>query len=315
MRIWQKLSILFILSLPVLTFSKSFPYHKKMIILDEEVNTEKYWHSDKKGDEESFKSVIRALDKTAMGHFILMKATAKAAEEGKTLLDILKVGEGSLTDTTLIRKFSPSNPDAMVFESRSVVYLNRHLKMIDAILDLGHELTHYVYRKSFNPYTDSFKLEKFIRSTVEGRGGEVDAYVVECKILNELFPGKLEQYSKCHLIVDESGKISKQKAIREFYKVGSFFEKMKDEVDPFEFDLKKESQIVRDKSYFISSAYGVPYPLAAVYEYKTIMGAACQNDKKRLTLMENKVGRYLASESVSGVEKLKGSIKVRCEHF
>ncbi|MFN8371194.1 MAG: hypothetical protein U0T83_11300, partial [Bacteriovoracaceae bacterium] len=38
---------------------------------------------------------------------------------------------------------------------------------------------------------------------------------------------------------------------------------------------------------FISSAYGSPYPLSAIEEYKTVMKKACDNDHQRIELFKS----------------------------
>ncbi len=110
---------------------------------------------------------------------------------------MVKVGDSSLTDTTLVRKFSPHSPEHVIYESRSVVYISRHLAWDDALLDLAHELTHYVYRESFNPYAESFNAKDFIKGTIEGKGGEVQAFLTECRVLKELFSSRVQSRSHC----------------------------------------------------------------------------------------------------------------------
>ena len=66
--------------------------------------------------------------------------------------------------------------------------------------------------------------------------------------------------------------------------------------------------------------YAVPYPLAALREYETIMSKVCENDYKRLAYMResigNPLGRTLASvlhseESDSATPQWQGSRKWR----
>ena len=50
--------------------------------------------------------------------------------------------------------------------------------------------------------------------------------------------------------------------------------------------LEVFSHLSNKRTLFISSAYGLPYPLAAYEEYMHIKNRACQNEHKRLSLIE-----------------------------
>ncbi len=267
-----------------------------MIDVDEDINYNEGWYKKSRSDEENFKRLVEALKKVETGKKVIEKATQKAAQQGYTLFDVVAIGDGSLTDTTLIRRFSASNPAHVVYETRSKVYLNRHLKMMDAILDFAHELTHFTYREPFNPYDARFHLKDFIKSTVEGRGGEVDAYMVECKVLKELLPGEGFSRSNCPKVFDQkTGSLSKDLGIQEFYKVGRHFDGLKKDMEKFAVTNKDLPQASGNEAMFISSAWGLPYPVAAVKEYVNIMDRVCKNDKNRIALMQEKIGRSPAS--------------------
>lgn len=272
--------------------------------VEADLNFGKSWYQKEKSDEENIKRLADGLAKIPSGKLVLQKAKEKAKENGQTLYDVVGIGDGSLTDTTLIRRFSAANPAHVMYETKSKVFLNRHLKTLDALLDFAHELTHYTYREAFNPYDFHFHLKDFIKSTIEGKGGEVDAYIVECQVLKELLPGEGFFKSHCPKIYDEKiGALSKELGIEEFYKVGSHFEILKKDLEKFsvnEGDLPKSSG---KEAIFISSAWGLPYPVAAVKEYANIMERVCKNDQKRISLMEAKIKRAPADEN-SSIDKL-----------
>lgn len=291
-----------------------------MIDVDEDVNYNDPWYKKSRSDEENFKRLVSALKKVETGRKVIEKATQKAAQQGYTLYDVVAIGDGSLTDTTLIRRFSASNPTHVVYETRSKVYLNRHLKMMDAILDFAHELTHFTYREPFNPYDARFHLKDFIKSTVEGRGGEVDAYMVECKVLKELLPGEGFARSNCPKVFDQkTGSLSKDLGVQEFYKVGHHFDNLKKEMEKFSVTQKDLPQASGNEALFISSAWGLPYPVAAVKEYVNIMDRVCKNDKNRIALMQEKIGRSPASsDSLKDTQDFRlmfEDFKSRCHKF
>jgi hypothetical protein len=285
----------------------------KMYEVDDEITINDPWFNTNKTEEENFKRLITALKKSPSGKNILERATEKAAQRGQTLYDVIASGDGSLTDTTLVRRFSASNPVDVMYETKSKVFLNRHLKTLDAMLDFAHELTHFTYRDAFNPYQHRFQLKDFIQKTIEGRGGEVDAYMVECKVLSELYPGQLENRSSCFKVLDQkTGILSKQKGILEFYKVGAHFRNLQKDFQKFSLHESDLPHVSANQAAFISSAWGLPYPVAAVKEYINIMDRVCRNDQNRLTLMQNNLERAPASENYKIMFE---DFKIRCQQF
>lgn len=286
---------LFVLSLYLFSFSL-WAVEEKTIHVEGQFS-DRSWMEFTSSPELNLKKLLDILGRSRTGEKLLREASAKAGQMGMTLFDVIKVGDSSLTDTTLIRKFSPNSPEHVVYETKSVVYLNKTLAWDDAILDLAHELTHFVYRDGFNPYADSFNARDFIKSTIEGQGGEVQAFLVECRVLRELFSKRVQSRSHCQKIEDESGKLSYGKAVELFYHIGNYYDSFYKQLatrqiaDSFK-DLKDE------KINFISSAYGVPYPLAALMEYDLVLSKVCENDKKRLAYMQQGPKRGPASVGV-----------------
>lgn len=242
------------------------------------------------------KNLIDILKSSNIALDLLKRAKNKASNHGLTLTDVIKPGPGSLTDTTLIRRFSISNPDQITYETRSIIYLNEDLNVEDAIMDLAHELTHYVYRKDFNPYKMNFTLEDFIKSTIEGEGGEVHAFMTECQVLEQLSKNQVKKRSNCIRIMNEKNQLSFDQAVAKFYQVGPYYNKLHKKM--MKHDIwGKFNQISSKTPRFISSAYGVPYPLAAYEEYVTVLSKVCENDRKRLTyFMQENQGRSPASQ-------------------
>lgn len=256
------------------------------------------WMDYTSSQELNLKKLFELLSRSATGEKLIKEAAYKASRSGLLLEDVIKVGESSLTDTTLVRKFSPHSPEHVIYESRSVVYINRNLGWNDALLDLAHELTHYVYREGFNPYSESFNARDFIKSTIEGSGGEVQAFITECKVLKELFSTKVQSRSNCQKIEDESGQLSFTKAVELFYHVGSYYDGLHKQLQKREI-AGEFAHIKPEKINFISSAYGVPYPVAALMEYELVVNKVCENDRKRLAYMQQAgPKRGPASESV-----------------
>lgn len=286
------------------TFAQtSYVGRSKVIDVDQDLQFSKAWYHTGKSDEENLKLLVAVLKKSPTGIKILEKAQTKAYEKGETLFDVLRIGDGSLTDTTLVRRFSASDPTKVMYETKSKVYVNRHLNLLDASLDLAHELTHFTFREAFNPYVPRFSMKDFIGGTVEGKGGEVDAFLVECKVYYELFPNKNENRSSCAKIKDPvTGELSREKGIEEFYRIGKHFDEFHKNIERYKLLKQDFPKVTKSDAQFISSAWGVPYPLAAFREYVNIMDRVCKNDSNRLALLQQKLGRQPASDEVNTIQ-------------
>jgi len=290
---------------------RSFSVEEKTIHVETPIGYKKSWMEYTSSEELNIKKLLELLSRSSTGENLIKEARYKSARTGLLLEDVIKVGESSLTDTTLVRKFSPHSPEHVIYETRSVVYINRNLNWDDALLDLAHELTHYVHRGGFNPYADSFNASDFIKSTIEGPGGEVQAFLTECHVLRELFSKKVQMRSNCQKVEDLHGSLSKPRAVELFYYLGSYF-------DEFYRQLEKRNiasefpYLKSEKINFISSAYGVPYPIAALMEYDLVINKVCENDKKRLAYMQQGPKRDPASIT-EGQAKFIQTHKARCE--
>lgn len=292
----------------------------KVIDVDQDLQFSKSWFQASKSDEDNLKLLLTVLKKSQTGIKILEKAQTKAYEKGETLLDVLRIGDGSLTDTTLVRRFSASDPTKVIYETKSKVYINRHLNLLDASLDLAHELTHFTFREAFNPYVPKFSMKEFIAGTVEGKGGEVDAFLIECKVYYELFPNKNENRSSCAKIKDaHSGELSREKGIEEFYRIGKHFDEFHKNIERYKLAKMDFPKVNKTDAQFISSAWGVPYPLAAFREYVNIMDRVCKNDSNRLSLLQQKIGRQPASDEVNTIQAtyrtMSEEYNGRCQFF
>lgn len=313
-------NIFIVLFLFTLFLENSFPYERKEKTLFDNRRFDYKQNWLRIGDEpdESLRLMVGLLQKSPIGKKLILAAKRKANDYGQTFYEIIKVGSGSITDTTLIRKFSPSNPSQVIYETRSKVYIDKNLSLFNAVLDLAHELTHYTRRTAFNPYNSNFSLKDFIKSTVEGKGGEVEAYIVECQVMGELFPRLKNKKSNCEKVYDYSlGSYQKKLGIKQFYRVGDYlkeFINLKNNWEPKESDFP---YLTGRDPIFVSSAYGLPYPVAAIREYQSIMSKVCRNDKKRLELLRAKYEEEEPKIEISAkskfYRKLASSFETRCQ--
>ena len=298
-----------VLSIILLIFSNLYAAEEKTIHVEGQVG-KGTWTNFSSSPELNFKKIFDLLGRSPTGEKLIKEAQYKAARMGLTLNDVIKVGETSLTDTTLVRKFSPHSPEHVIYESRSIVYINQSLSWDNALLDLAHELTHFVYREGFNPYAENFNAKDFIKSTIEGQGGEVQAFLTECRVLKELFSKSVSSRTHCLKIEDENGQLSYTKAVELFYHVGPYFDSFQKQLSHRNI-ISSFSNLKEEKINFVSSAYGVPYPVAALMEFDLVLNKVCENDKKRLAYMQQGPQRGPASVTPEK-EKFQASYSARC---
>jgi len=294
----------------LLSLNISFALTEKLIDSGHRLNDDSAWTKFSSSDEVNLNKMFDLLKRSPQGSELFKKAQVKAHRSGKTIMDVVKIGDSSLTDTTLMRKFSPAAPQNVILESQSVVYINRHLSMRDALLDLAHELTHFIYRQTFNPYNEDFNAKDFMAHTIEGQGGEVHAFLKECIVQQELFGKTSSKRSLCDEVSGLSSDQAYKKAVSLFYQIGPYYEKFNQQLQLRQISLD-DGKLTRDKINFISSAYGVPYPMAALMEFDIVHKKVCENDRRRFAYMQQKSGRSPAStidESVS----FKKSFEKRC---
>lgn len=247
--------------------------------------------------------MLMALKSSTTGKKLLDLAESKARKEGTTLKELITVAEGSLTDTTLVRRFSKHRPDDIHYIYKTKVYLNRNLNFYEGTLDLAHELTHYVRRSSFNPYQTPSNLREFVTQTVEGRGGEVEAFLMECQISGELFSHHYKSF-RCEKFKTLKGQAKRSAVTKEFYKLGDYWSKFINETRDIGFKGTDFPWASDKESLFVSSAYGVPYPLAATREYLNLMKNTCTNEQRRISLVSADSGRQPASSSQEKLLKI-----------
>ncbi len=289
------------------------------LFYENSIYQKKYWVDINPDPQESIKELLKIIKRSKSGKRIIYLAQKKANLSGKTLVDLVVPGDGSICDTTLIRKFSRTNPLKVAYETKSIIYLNEKLSVINAILDLAHELTHFALRTPFNPYKQNFSLAGFIKSIVEGKGGEVDAYMSECRVLYEMFPKSSQFKSNCIKMIDrKTGRFSKSIGIRKFYQIGNDYLSFKENLSEYGLDIKSFPYITDEYANFISSAYGHPYPVAAFKEYVSIMDKVCKNDWNRLAVMKQSLKRAPASQTSSISSNYKFMLRSyinRCKRF
>ena len=135
---------------------------------------------------------------------------------------------------------------------------------------------------------------------------------MECQVGYQVF-GTNHLSEQCMNILKNDGSFSRNKAIREFYKLGLNYDDFLDRASKLNLNVN-HLPISRETEMLVSSAWGAPYPNAVLEEYETIMSKVCRNDKKRLSYIEANEGRFPAS-APRRYKTMLADFKKRCGHF
>ena len=274
---------------------------KNKVIHRERPNYHKPWIDLSPDIRRSLEKLTYIMAQSSKGLNVLNRAQAKAHKEKMKLSDILLPGEKSYTDITLVRTFSKNSPKKIEYKSHLKVFINRNLNIQDAVMDLAHELIHYAYRETFNPYKNDFNLKNFIISTVEGKGGEVDAYMVECEVFFDLFNQYSRNKTPCHLIINsQTQKPDRNKAIKIFYRLGKHYHPFLKKIKKYNIQALFLDHVSPQHSLLISATYDLPYPIAAIHEYESILKKTCENEFKRINILPI---REISSVMLEGYRK------------
>lgn len=246
------------------------------------------WRAPAFNQQSDLKAVLGILAETPYGRSLLQSAAMRDPQ----YLFRLKIGNSSLTESTLRRSFDLANGKEW-FELYQEVTIAKQLSLADAVLDLAHELTHFAFRKPMNPYHLDFDEVTFIRHGVEGLGGELDAFLSECQVTLEMshkdptFP----MHPLCSAYLSKDGQVNREQARQDYYRVGSK-----------EFTPRLRSiipEISSARAVFRSAQAGTAYPIALAKEFSETIRAACENNIKRLELIQVRVSAIQKERSRS----------------
>lgn len=206
----------------------------------------------------------RALVQRAMGVWSLTRE--------KELIDKLKWGSTSRTDAVLIRRYDVETGNE-TRDRKVTVYLREHQSLNNTVLDMAHELVHATTRPEWDPYDPTLTAAKYIKTSIEGTGGEVEAVLVECRISAEL--GIVDMTNRCQKY---SGGNVTEKVRQDFYRVGKWLSQIKTSLGS---EANELPLLSAEAPTLYSSTGGAPYPSSLLDEYTQMTQVACANSKRR----------------------------------
>ncbi|MDB9786705.1 ImmA/IrrE family metallo-endopeptidase [Bacteriovoracaceae bacterium] len=261
----------------------------------------------------NIQNLIDHLKRSEFGIKLLATARIKARKKNISLVTLITDAEQSYTDTTLVRRYDERNLLNVKYQTNETIYINRNHSVAQAVLDLAHELTHFCYKQQFNPYRDHLTVVDYIRHVIESKGGEVSAFINECRIGNELFLTKGKTDIHCKNYLSMAARVGRQYLTRIFYQLGEyntqFHRRMLEKWSlskPFYGNLNKDI-------HFVSAVHGFPYPLAALVEYEEIISRSCEFEGQRLFKLSQLSESDFNSRKIWTV--LKDKYITRCSNF
>lgn len=228
-------------------------------------------------------------------------------ESEKEMTRFLKWGRASRTDAVLIRHFDPAT-GAEKREREVTVALRSDQRLQDVVLDLAHELSHAVSKPVWDPYDPTLTAGDYLYSSLEGRGGEIEAVGKECLVAIELSPLiKDMDLARCEAYLAE-GKIDSSKILADFYRVGNWYPRLTARLGAETYRFPMLS--AKAPKLFSSTGHS-PYPVALYEEFEQINSIACENSRVRLhSLSSRSPASSLDPVSVGNVRAF---IKKRCQ--
>lgn len=229
------------------------------------------------------REAMELLARTQTGKRILTRAMAFWNETSQSgILKHLAYGPVSRTDAVLTRHYNPESGEE-VRERFVTVILKKDQSLIDAAMDLGHELVHATTPPSWDPYDPSLTAGKYMFAALEANGGEVDAVFAECEIAADFKRDLDIRTSRCDRYLtlaapDNRLTVDRAKIQGDFYRVGKWESyvrtRLGKEKSTFPLLSRKDPELY-------SATGGAPYPVSLMREYEELNRVACENVRKR----------------------------------
>jgi hypothetical protein len=255
------------------------------------------------------RDALAFLDRSASGHRLLERACGFWKEPSlDALASHFEAGPASRTDAILTRKYNPATGRESRERQVSVV-VRTDQPLEEIVLDLAHELVHALARPSWDPYDPRLTPGAYIRATIEGQGGEIDAVVSECNVARELrlkgtFGRAQASLERCLAYWSPRG-IRRSRVRKDFYRVGDWKSPLTKLLGP---EAEGFPFLSTERPRLYSSTGSAPYPMALYREYEEITQVACENSRKRLEEL-GKRGRNPASGSRAETQEF---LQLRC---
>ena len=228
------------------------------------------------------RNAVNLLSKTELGK-------RELGEAGRARVPILP-GPVSKTDVVATRRKGVDGEE-ITMESR--VIIARDKDAVFQALDLAHELVHAIEPVKTNPFDPTLSPGDYVRSGIEGGGGEAEAIRSECAVGHEFFQSGAKLGIKAEVLNAIRARCSfaweegedRSHWIRSFYDLGNFYSEFNSILSGLRIPASEKSRwgrATRPRTpLFASAVTHKPYPLALLEEYLQITRKVCGRAKAR----------------------------------
>ena len=230
---------------------------------------------------------IEILLRTPTGHALISQALKKwKLGLPDKLTAIVKASDVSRTDAVLTRHYN-SVTGVETREREVVVYIRQDQSMESMVQDLAHELVHATSRPAWDPYDPNLTAGAYIKNSIVGRGGEVQAVQTECQVALELSHENGSKLHRCgaYLASGAAASPDVKKITADFYRVGQWRPFLVRALGP---EIRLFPLLSDAAPRLYSSTGNAPYPASLLSEFQALTQIACQNSKRRATLAESR---------------------------
>lgn len=240
-------------------------------------------------------TAINLLMRVPSGRALITHALkAWKMDSSESLLKVVKAGPASRTDAVLTRHYNPSSGEE-VREREITIYVRQDQSLDNVVLDIAHEMVHATSRPGWDPYDPELTAGRYIKNSIEGEGGEVQAVTTECQVASELSTYYGFATRRCRgYIGGNSNHVDVEKIRADFYRVGKWGGDLAKVLGT---EIKLFPKLSSDAPKLYSSTGNAPYPAALLREFQQLTQIACENSKRRADSLR---GRSLASTNDAG---------------
>lgn len=223
----------------------------------------------------SVEELAEVLRSVPEGRAILEAALKKDPQ----LLQHVKAGDASFTESfseVSLRAFDGKENGS----TGQLVNLKRGLPLSDAAADFVHELTHYTERPAHDPYKDDLSVGPFVRKGIEGEGGELRAFTVECRTAwaLESNDAAFPKHQFCERYRGPQNQFRSEAARADYYALGTFYPKASAEL------RKALPELTEAPALFRSGSTQKPYPISFAEDLARLKKNFCAVNRQKYLL-------------------------------
>jgi hypothetical protein len=236
-------------------------------------------------DNSRIRSALEILWRVPTGRALLKSAISRwKLSSQEDLLQVVRPGTASRTDAVLTRHYNPVTGQ----ESRErevTVYVRQDQSLDNIVLDIAHEMVHATSRPDWDPYDPELTAGRYIKNSIEGKGGEVQAVTSECRVAVELGTHFGLSTRRCRSYISPSTRagvspqVDVDKIREDFYRVGKWSPEL---VQALGSEIKLFPDLSGDAPRLYSSTGNAPYPAALLREFQALTQIACENSRRRI---------------------------------